>query len=111
MSPQRVQHAVSFVDGVEQADRREPQFLTTREICRRFGISRWTWHRWVRSRLAPPPDDRLPGHPRWHVSDIERFEQARGSRFLSAHRTMTNQRVTRRLSLLHHAGESDEVSR
>jgi hypothetical protein len=56
---------------------REPQLLGTSAICQRLGIHRNTWHVWVVSRQAPAPVPNLPGHPRWRVSDIERFERGR----------------------------------
>ena len=56
---------------------RGQKFLSTPSICERFGISRWTWHRWVVSGQAPAPVHNWPGHPRWAVSDIERFERGR----------------------------------
>jgi predicted DNA-binding transcriptional regulator AlpA len=62
--------------GDEVAIPRDQKFLTTRECCVRFGITRETWRQWVKSRRAPSPAP-LPGHPRWRVSDIERFERGR----------------------------------
>lgn len=55
---------------------RDQKFLNVRECCERFGVSRATWFRWVKSQQAPQPAP-LPGHPRWRVTDIERFERGR----------------------------------
>jgi predicted DNA-binding transcriptional regulator AlpA len=54
----------------------EVRYLFIEDICKRLRITRQTWHRWIRNKLAPPPAP-LPGHPRWRVSDIERFERGR----------------------------------
>lgn len=54
----------------------EPKYLGTPAICRRLGIERHTWHRWVVSGQAPSPAP-LPGNPRWRLSDILRFERGR----------------------------------
>lgn len=51
--------------------------LTTGEVCKRFNIHRNTWRVWVLSQHAPQPVPRLPGHPRWHIEDIEAFERGR----------------------------------
>lgn len=60
---------------------REQKVLGTSAICLRFGISRHTWHRWVVSRQAPAPVPNWPGHPRWTVDSILRFERGlRGGR-------------------------------
>lgn len=59
------------------AGARDRKVLDTPAICRRLGIHRNTWHRWVAQRQAPAPVPNLPGHPRWAVSDIERFERGR----------------------------------
>ena len=49
------------------------------DICERFDISRQTWHRWVRAQIAPQPVFNMPGHPRWRVAEIDRFERGRQS--------------------------------
>lgn len=58
------------------APQRDQKFLSASTCAERFGVSRHTWMRWVKSRQAPAPAP-LPGHPRWAVSDIERFERGR----------------------------------
>lgn len=75
----------------------ETRYVTTPAICRQLGISRWTWRRWVRCGMAPAPAP-LPGHPRWHRVDVERFQQE--SRYFRAHRR-TDQTVSRRFSVVH----------
>jgi len=65
--PERDAHAIP----------RAQKLLGTSAICERFGISRHTWHRWVVSGQAPAPVHNWPGHPRWAMSEIERFERGR----------------------------------
>jgi hypothetical protein len=62
----------------------EQKFLTQIEICRRLGISDETWRRWRKRGDVLPPAD-LPGHPRWPVAYIEKFE--RGHRPAPGRRT------------------------
>jgi predicted DNA-binding transcriptional regulator AlpA len=64
----------------EIAETGRQKYLDTAAICAHFGISRHTWARWVKSGQAPAPDPALPGHPRWRVSDIERFKRGRMGR-------------------------------
>jgi predicted DNA-binding transcriptional regulator AlpA len=72
-------------DGVRPEHRipQQPQLIGGPAICRLLGVSRWTWHRWVRSEMAPQPVAGLPGYPRWRVSDIDRFV---GSPFVASSR-------------------------
>lgn len=54
---------------------RNTEFLTSRQVCRRYGISARTLQRWVHaSRFVKP----LVIAGRWYfrVADIEAFEQA-----------------------------------
>lgn len=79
MSVDRLQQSV---DGDPRESHRDDQlaearWIGTPKICRRFGISRWTWGRWVREGRAPAPIQNLPGFPKWRVSDIDRFEAGR----------------------------------
>lgn len=58
-----------------------PEFITGGVICARFGISRWTWRRWVRSGIAPEPARHLPGQLKWRVEEIERFANGSQCRY------------------------------
>jgi predicted DNA-binding transcriptional regulator AlpA len=51
------------------------ELLRISEVCARLGVSRFTWHGWVKSGLAPAPVPNVPGHPRWRVREIEGFER------------------------------------
>lgn len=84
---------------VEQVGRREDlrhepvAFLTQTQICRRLGIAVQTWRNWRKRGETPLPVN-LPGHPRWRVADIERFEQGRV--VASGRRTFFGSAVRRR---------------
>jgi predicted DNA-binding transcriptional regulator AlpA len=53
------------------------QLLTGPQVRERLGISRWTWDAWMRQGKAPAPVPNIPGHPRWFLADIERFERGK----------------------------------
>lgn len=52
-------------------------YLTTVEVCERFGISRTTLYRWRTRPNNPFPAPRISntaGNNRWAIADIERYE-------------------------------------
>jgi predicted DNA-binding transcriptional regulator AlpA len=72
LQPDRVERVTRSAHIVSESCK----YMTLAQVLARIGCSRWTWWRWVKAELAPKPAP-LPGHPRWRVSDIDRFETGR----------------------------------
>ncbi|ENO17193.1 AlpA family phage regulatory protein [Marinobacter nanhaiticus D15-8W] len=49
-------------------------FWTDVQVGNHYGVSRHTIWRWVREGKFPPPKKLSSGSTRWHVSDINRFD-------------------------------------
>ena len=50
-------------------------FLTDTQVGNRYSVSRYTIWRWVRIGKFPKPKKLSSGSTRWHISDIEAFDQ------------------------------------
>lgn len=54
-------------------------YLTTRDVCKRYGICRQTLYRWMDRKHTPFPAPKLrgtAGNNRWAIEDIENYERA-----------------------------------
>ena len=53
---------------------RRALYLSQSDLAVRWGVCVRTIRRWKQAGEIPAPDLKLPGHPKWRVSVIERFE-------------------------------------
>jgi len=51
------------------------KYLTTPEMCERYGVSRWTIVRWEKDGTIPPAIRNRGKHPRWWLPMVEDFER------------------------------------
>lgn len=52
-------------------------YLTTRDVCARYGIGRSTLYRWMDRRIHPFPQPAIrgnAGHNRWSIEDVEHYD-------------------------------------
>lgn len=54
-----------------------PKWLTTRDLCLRYGVDRSTIHRWIKAGRLPKPDTSLSSRPRWPTALLDRVDARR----------------------------------
>lgn len=53
-------------------------YLTTKDLCKRYRVSRRTLYRWMERKDHPLPAPRIAGKAglnRWAIDDIENYEE------------------------------------
>lgn len=49
----------------------EPKWITDKDLSQRYGVSRITIWRWVKSGLIPGPRKIAPNTTRWNVAELD----------------------------------------
>ena len=60
----------------DTSSRRDPLMISTPELAARYGVTTKTIRTWEKAGAIPARAD-FPGHPRWWLRDITRWEEPR----------------------------------